>query len=148
MQQPATTLGAVAAQVPPSLRGDVYGLYLGRRPQWLESQPTYVFDEWVAYTNGADARRQLGIQDRRETVRYALEFCVYATCVPRASRSDDPQMRAFVMWQMERVLKLYKNSGVRSDYLDRLRLDDDAEGLRQYMRDYFGQLWTATTLGF
>ena len=80
--------------------------------------------------------------------RYALEFCVYSICVPRASRSGDPQMREFLRWQIERVLGLYKASGARSDYLERLRLNDDAAELRQYMRDYFGQLWTTTTLGF
>jgi hypothetical protein len=79
-------------------------------------------------------------------VRYALEFCVYATCVPRASGSDDPQMREFLRWQIERVLKLA--AGIKSDYLDRLRLSADAAELRRYMRDYFGQPWTTTALGF
>jgi len=143
LDEPAATLAAVAAQVPPSLQGEVYELYLVEPQDGWNDRPSYVFDEWTAYTNGADARQQLGIQDRQETLRYALEFCVYATCVPRAANSTDPQMRGFLRWQIERVTKLG-----RSDYLDRLRSNADASGLRQYMRDYFGEQWTAATLGF
>jgi hypothetical protein len=46
---------------------------------WNE-QPSYVFDEWCAYTNGLEARYRLGIRDRQETGRYAAEFIAYAVC--------------------------------------------------------------------
>jgi hypothetical protein len=76
MPEPRTTLSAVAGRVPQSLRGEVYNLYLIQMQQWWNNQPSFVFDEWVAYTNGAEARRRLGIPDREETLRYASEFIV------------------------------------------------------------------------
>jgi hypothetical protein len=147
IQEPATTLAAVAHLVPLSLRGEVYNLYLVQMRGYWNEQPTYVFDEWIAYTNGTEARQRLGIQDRAETVRYMLEFCVYATCVPQAAGSHDPQMRAFIVWQIERAMVLYRASGITSDYLTRLRTAPDAESLRHYMRDYFGTAWTHRVLG-
>ncbi len=151
MAEPATTLSwsTVADQVPVSLRGEVYGLYLKQMQNYWESNPTYVFDEWSAYTNGANARMALGIQDRGETVRYALEFSVYSMCVPRAAKSTDPQMRAFIMWQSERVLKIVTSSGSSRDweYLKKLRSAPDAESLRRYIRSYCGSAWARRVLG-
>jgi hypothetical protein len=136
-------LSAAANLVPLSLRGEVYDLYLVNAQSDWNDQPSYVFDEWTAYTNGANARQQLGIQDRQETVRYALEFCVYATCVARAANSSDPQTRAFIMWQIERVMKL--SSG--SEYLEHLRQEPDAAPLRGFVCDYFGVHWSREILG-
>ena len=121
MQEPPTTLTAVAELVPRSLRGEVYNLYLVQMTDSWNEQPTYVFDEWTAYANGAEARQALGIKDRAETVRYALEFCVYAACVPRAAHSHDLVMGVFYRRQVERVMELYQASGIKSDYLDRFR---------------------------
>jgi len=148
MREPATTLAAVAATVPLSLRGEVYNLYLIQAQQWWQNEPTYVFDEWVAYANGSDARAQLKITSRGEAVQYAVEFIPYALCVPKAARSQNPQMKAFIRWHIERTLALYRASGVRSDTLNRLRTAKDAEALRQFTRTYLGADWTSRTLGF
>ena len=147
-REPLTTLTLVSRLVPVSLRGDVYNLYLIQSRRWWENQPSYLFDEWTAYTNGAEARRQLAIHERAETVRYMLEFCVYSTCVPWAAKSDDPQVRSFLMWQIERSLRISKASGISSRYLILLRVSTDATELRLYMRDYFGFHWTKEVLGF
>jgi hypothetical protein len=98
-----------------------------------------VFDEFVAYTNGAEARKRLGIQDREETCRYAVEFIVYSSCVPMASKSNDPQMRAFLMWQIERVVKITGRRPMMNFV--------DATALRQFMRVYYGATWTKKVLG-
>jgi hypothetical protein len=150
MQEPVTTLAysEVSQLVPPSLRGDVYGLYLKHAESYWNDHPSYVFDEWMAYTNGSDARLQLGIRDRSETVRYALEFCVYAACVPRAAASNDPQLKAFYKWQVDRVVTLARASHVESDYLDVLRTAEDAADLREYLRRYCGPQWTQRVLNF
>ncbi len=145
LKEPATTLARVAELVPPSLRGEVYDLYLVRAQRDWNDQPSYVFDEWAAYTNGAEARQQLGIQDRAETVRYMLEFCVYAVCVPEAAQSDG-QLRPFIRWQIERALKLCAASGIESGYLTRLRTSEDAANLRDFIRDYLGRDWARKVL--
>ncbi len=147
-EEPRTTLTRVSRLVPVSLRGGVYNLYLIESRQWWENEPSYVWDEFVAYTNGADARRQLHIRGRQETIRYMLEFIVYSSCVTKSAKSSDKQIRSFLMWQVERSMKLYHASGVKSAYLDRLRKSADATELRVYMRDYFGLEFTRNVLGF
>lgn len=147
LREPATTLSAVAATVPASLRGPVYRLYLIGGQQYWQGEPSYVFDEWVAYANGAQARRRLGIRDRAETVDYMLEFVPYAICVAKASRSADPQTRAFIAWHIERCLAEANGTG-RRDTLDRFRTAPDAEALRQFTRVYLGTEWTRKHLGF
>ncbi len=147
-EEPHTTLTRVSRLVPVSLRGDVYNLYLLQSRRWWENEPSYIFDEFAAYTNGAEARISLRIQARQETVRYMLELSVYSTCVPWSAKSGDPQMRNFIMWQIERSMKLHRAFGIRSTYLDRLRKSADATELRVYMRDYFGLEFTRNVLGF
>jgi hypothetical protein len=142
LNEPDTTLAKVARRVPKSLRGSVYSLYLIQMQGYWNQQPSYVFDEWVAYTNGAEARRQLGITSRGETVDYALEFCIYAACVPWAANSDDPKLKAFYKWQVERVLRFNPHG------LDKLKTAQDAESLRQFLRSYCGSTWTKKNLGF
>jgi hypothetical protein len=147
-REPATTLATVAALVPPSLRGEVYSrALLQMEGDWNET-PSFVFDDWTAYTNGLEARYRLGIKDREETGRFALEFVVYAMCVPWASQSRDPQTKAFLQWQTERTLDLYRKSGIPLTTLGRLRNASDAALLRGFITTYFGPDWTRKTLGF
>ena len=146
--EPTTTLAAVARLVPPSLQGDNYSLYLLQAQGDWDNQPSYVFDEWSAYTNGLEARQRLGILEHEETGRFALEFISYAICVPWAAQSRDPQTKAFIQWQTVRVLNLCHEAEIRSSLFDRLRDAPDAEPLRDYARAYFGPAWTRRTLGF
>ena len=146
LSEPDTTLTKVARVVPISLRGTVYRLYLIESRWWWDKQPSYVFDEWVAYTNGTEARWQLSIKNRQETVQYMLEFCVYSACV--TCYTNDPQTRVFYKWQLARSMKLYHASGLKSDYLVKLRTEPDAEQLRAYIRDYCGPRWTKKVMGF
>jgi len=143
-----TTIGEVAKLVPVSLRGEVYQLYLVQSRRWWEHEPSYIFDEFVAYTNGSEARRQLCISSRGETIRYMLEFIVYSTSVIRSDKNTNLQTRLFIMWQIERAIKIYKQSGMSSNYLIQLRISPDANEFRQYMREYFGAKWTKQMLGF
>ena len=124
--------------IPPSLRGEVYN---GRtccesaRQTWND-QPSYIFDEWTAYTNGLEARYRLGITDREETGRHALEFVVYAICVPWAApipgcadESLPPVADRANPGPMPQV-------GIHSAVYDRLRIDFrrcDAAGLHHVL---------------
>lgn len=130
------------------LRGAVYDLYLRQAQGDWNAQPSYVFDEWGAYTNGLEARICLSIPDRMETGHYALEFIAYAMCVPWAAQSRDRQMKAYLQWQTERVVALCRISGIQSPTLARLRAAPDAQALRDFARPYFGAAWTRRVLGF
>lgn len=147
-KEPQTTLSEVARGIPISLRGDVYVLYLINSQRWWNNEPEYLFDEFVAYTNGSEARRQLAISERSESVRYMLEFCVYSTSVQIHSRNKDESTRNFLKWNIERAMKIYKQSGIRSTYLVKLRTMPDAEILRNYMQVYYGPVWCKKVLGF
>lgn len=150
--EPPVTIHAVAVQVPQSLRGGVYQLYLVNQAGSWNDTPLYIFDEWIAYTNGSEVRKDLGIQSRAETVAYMMEFNVYAMTLAKVVHAkggyDEGQFKAFLMWNMERSVKIYNNEAVASTYLNKLRTNSDAESLRSFARSYFGAEWCKEILGF
>lgn len=150
--EPPSTIRAAAAKVPPSLRGGVYNLYLVQQAGSWNDTPLYIFDEWVAYTNGSEVRKDLGITSRAETVTYMMEFNVYAMSLAMAVKEkggyDDTQFKAFLMWNMERTVRIYNSETEATAYLNKLRNNSDAENLRTFARSYFGAEWCKEILGF
>jgi hypothetical protein len=139
IREPLITIDKVARRVPPSLRGSVYRLYLVQMQGYWNNQPSYILDEYVAYTNGAEAREKLGIKMRLETIDYMLEMSVYATCLAR--ETSTPQLKEFLIWQMKRVMELYRRSGYTSPYMIRLKgaNDDDAKQFKAFAAGYYGE---------
>lgn len=155
INEPNTHIRNVAQLVPRSLRGGVYQLYMISQAGSWGDTPLYICDEWVGYTNGSEVRLDLKIQSRQETLQYALEFCVYSSCIPWASKSNDPQLKAFLMWNTYRCMWLWEESkkqigpSQRQDtYLETMRTSPDAETWRQMVRDYYGKEWIREVLGF
>ena len=151
IQEPNTRIRSVAAKIPSSLRGDVYSLYLVQQAGAWDDTPLYIFDEWSAYTNGSACRIDLGIQSRSETVQYMLEFNVYSSCVAWDSNSADPQLKAFLMWQIERAMNIYKestNADGAAIYLEKMRTSSDATQWRGFCKQYFGSDWCKEVFGF
>lgn len=154
IKEPNTTISAAARLVPSSLRGSVYNLYMVSQARSWNETPLYVFDEWVAYGNGSAVRADLNIQKRQESVQYMLEFNNYSIAVAMAARTDDIQFKHFVMWNLERTMKIYEaNKGIgdlsKSEaYLEKTRNSSDAEQFREFARNYFGADWTKKVLGF
>lgn len=150
--EPPTTIRAAAAKVPQSLRGGVYNLYMVQQAGSWNDTPLYIFDEWVAYTNGSEVRKDLGIQTRAETVTYMMEFNVYAMSLAMVVKEkggyDDTQFKAFLMWNIERSVRIYNNEAEATTYLNKLRTSSDAENLRAFARSYFGADWCKEILGF
>jgi hypothetical protein len=153
INEPKTTISTAAALVPQSLRGPVYSLYMVQQATSWNNTPLYIFDEWVAYTNGSACRLDLGIQERSETVSQMLEFDVYATALAMAvkkndSSYDDKQFKAFLMWNIERSFELFKGEERAKPYLNALRTSGDAEELRKFAKEYYGEDWTKRIMGF
>lgn len=101
------TLSQVARAVPAEQRGRVYQLYLVQQQRDWNDTPTYVLDEWVAYTNGAVVGRELGLDNRSE-VEFALEFSNYARVL--AGLVEDPAIKEFVAYH-ERVVSGLRDAG-------------------------------------
>tara|TARA_Y100000034_G_scaffold135112_1_gene205732 strand:+ start:5326 stop:6057 length:732 start_codon:yes stop_codon:yes gene_type:complete len=154
IEEPRTTIQAAARLVPRTLRGGVYQLYMVSQARSWGDTPLYVFDEWVAYANGAAVRRDLNIQSRQETCQYMLEFNVYSICVAKAANTNDPQFKNFLMWHLDRSMKLYEANKSLGDtsrttaYWEKVKTSSDAESFRQYTRQYLGAEWTKEVLGF
>jgi len=151
LKEPNTTLAEVAKNVPRSLRGNVYNLYLIKQQRYWNNEPLYIFDEWVAYGNGACVKNDLDIKNRVGTVRYALEFNVYAMTLAMTAKTDDPHFKSFLMWNLARTMTLYKINDPtthQKEYLEKMRWHHDGEELRRYIRGYCGTEWTQKILGF
>ena len=140
MSEPQGTIKEVARVVTRSLRGPDYQHYLVYAQTWWNNQPTYVFDEFVAYTNGSQAHKELGTPVGDITVRRMAEFISYSVCVPMATGSNDPKMKAFLRWQISRAMEL----GAR-EYLD--LSNPDCENFVKFLHQYFGPVWTLRNFG-
>jgi hypothetical protein len=154
--EPDCRMTDVALVVPRSLRGEeTYPLYMIRQARSWNDQPLYIFDEWVAYSNGSAVRADLKIQDRGETVKYMLDFCVYSLCLAWVSKNDDDQFKFFLKWHLKRSMELWEaNQQVGGDlrrsefYWKTLKTSDESKGLRDFARPYLGEQWTKENLGF
>lgn len=157
----------IAAYVPESLRGDRYATYITGQTSW-DDTPLYVFDEWVAYTNGAEVavgQVQAGLYRGAWTdaVMGPLEFVVYAMATARAASVKDPtyfasdvQFRRFTAWNIQRAMRLFESGRSMSQfqwatqdaYATALRTGADAQDLRVFARATWGAAWTQVVLGF
>lgn len=82
-------ISQVAQQVPASLRGQIFDLYMIKQPQngW-DDRPLYTWDELTAYTNGTLTRTDLKISSREETVKYMWEMVVYGSYMAMVAERD------------------------------------------------------------
>jgi hypothetical protein len=161
---PRLKLSQVAAIVPESLRGSRYQLYCIEQQKYFEDHPLYLFDEWVAYTNGAHAGVELAQEDRLHLPRNdaligPMEFCIYALALAAAAEKHDPdylrdnkQFREFLAHELRRASRIYKK-GMKLDQfrwerkLERNLLEEgDAQEIRQVVRRLYGDDLTLESL--
>jgi len=165
--EPAMRKSDIAAYVPPSLQGDRYATYITGQTDW-DDTPLYVFDEWVAYTNGADVavgQVQAGLYQGQWTdaVMGPLEFVVYAMATARAASVKDPtyfasntQFQCFTAWNIARAMQLFQTGHTMTQftwakqdaYATSMRTAADAADLRAFARTTWGAAWTQQVLGF
>jgi hypothetical protein len=153
LKHPPITMRQVASNIPKSLHGMSYDLYLNFQTRQFNNQPLYIMEEWVCYANGSAVRADLKIQPRSETVQQMLEFMNYSLCVLMTMQQNnvpiDPELKNFVQWHCRRCSQLFDSNGrVRSDPWLRLIGSADAENLRVFCRGLFGEQWTKRILGF
>jgi hypothetical protein len=165
--EPGIRKSAVAAQVPASLRGSRYSLYVTGQTAW-DDTPLYLFDEWNAYVNGAEVGVDMathGLWNRgwRDAVMGPIEFNVYALATAMAVKAGDPtyfasntQFKEFLAWNLRRSMELFRAGRALPDfawddqdaYYDTLGTSADADALRRFTRDTFGADWTMAVMGY
>jgi hypothetical protein len=168
--EPHVRKSQVAALVPPSLRSGRYPTYLLERSDW-EERSLYIWDEWDAYTNGATVaidRYTRGLDQFPpgqliDIVFGVLELTAFGLTTGMAAMLYDPvdfatdaQLRAFMAWQTQRAMAVFRAGIVLPTYRWRdadpfyaaLRSSPDAEPLRQFVRATYGGAWTYAVLGF
>ena len=164
--EPPVRKSAAARFVPVSLREMRYKTYVTGSQSW-DDTPLYLFDEWVAYTNGnlvALDRYKQGIwkEGWRDTFG-GVEFTVYVFALAQGIEAQRPgylqsapQLKAFLAWNARRTMEAYhamKNLEPfrwpkLDTYLQRIRTAPDAEGLRAFVRQLYGPAWAKQVMGF
>jgi hypothetical protein len=161
---PRLKLSQVAAVIPQCLRGSRYQLYCIEQQRYFEDHPLYLFDEWVAYTNGAHAGVELAEKQqldmpRNDALIGPMEFSIYALAIAAAAERHDPeylrenkQFREFLAHELRRACRIYKK-GIKLDQfrwerrLERNLLEeDDAQEIRQVVQQLYGDELTLAEL--
>lgn len=106
-RHPKLSIANVAAAVPEPLRGKIYKHYLSTQLKWWNEEPLYLVHEWVAYTNGAQVRKELGWAKRAETEAHMAEMGVYVSVLVSLTATEDPTydlgpLVAFIRWNVAR----------------------------------------------
>ena len=187
IQEPKTTIQKMSHTIPKALRGPSYDLYLVTQTKDWNDRPLYLFDEWIAYTNGSETGRELNHQGWWYELLQAHNFNVYCMYLAMHVKQvcpeyDDAQMKAFMMWNVERTFHLARPfdpmpvslpkpfpvakkhihpyivpqrygsdaSPVKEamDYVLKVQTLSEAESLRTFARNYFGNEWCKRIYGF
>lgn len=157
LPEPALRKSQVADFVPEPLRGPNFDREIVGATNW-DDRPLYIFDEWVAYTNGGAtgvdmAEHGLWTGGYREAVFEPLEFTVYALATAMAIEAIDPryfeeqpQFKEFLAFQTLRALRVFFvgrelddfSCSCAEQYLDELRNNAGAEPVRDFVGRFFG----------
>ena len=164
LSEPRVKLSQVAAAIPESLRGSRYQLYCIDQQKYFEDHPLYLFDEWVAYTNGASAgvelteKKQLDMP-RNDALVGPMEFSIYALGVAAAIQKHDPdylrenrQFRGFLAHELRRSIGIYRRGMRLEQFRWERRLErnllkqDDSQEMRQMVQRLYGDALTLDDL--
>ena len=165
LAEPGIRKAVVAPYVPQRFRRSRYDLYLVNQTAW-DDHPLYIWEEWIAYTNGTAAgvdQAQQGLWSGgwRDACMGTLEFVVYGLAVGLAVEEldpeyfeDEPAFRPFLAFSLRRALEVYRECAVISSfawetqdaYYQDLRSGAVAEPLRAFMRRTYGDEFTEEVL--
>lgn len=111
LKEPNVTISDVAKEIPDDLRGPSYRLYLNEQALAWGDRPLYLMDEWVAYTNGAEAGKELNVKGWYYELLQAHNFNIYCLTLAMVvnrdlSDYDDTEFKKFLMWNTDRVFRI------------------------------------------
>lgn len=124
ISQPKLKLKQIGELIPRNLRGSRYQTYFVSQLGGWNDVPLYVFDEWVAYTNGATVGLETPAgKDHTDAMLGPLEFSIYAMITCIAIDKYDPeylntnlQYKAFVAHELKRSIGIYRKGIVMPQY--------------------------------
>lgn len=142
VEEPPTTLEKVAQNIPPSLRGEAYQLYLVRQRRDWNDWPLYLCDEWNAYTNGAVCGKELNHDGKEYEALLATEFNFYCLAAALTAQENCPyydhtQLKKFLIWNTKRVNAL--NEERTFPHREKFKNSPDAKKLRDFAKSYLGE---------
>ncbi len=108
IKEPNINLKDVAVEIPEKLRGPSYNIYLNEQQEKWNDRPLYLFDEWIAFTNGAEVGKELNCDGWYYELFQAHNFnvyCLYMAMVLNrdVSNYNDVELKKLLMWNTERV---------------------------------------------
>lgn len=135
--------------IPQGLREYRFQTYVTGQAEW-DDMPLYLWDEWVAYVNGADAcldlvKRNEYTEGWRDIVFGILEFNIYSTAIMMAAHAKDPNtekaLLPFFQWHWKRAWNTFYAPELaqfafpdQDRLLDRLK-GDDGRAMRGYLEN-------------
>ncbi len=157
---------SVGQYIPRSLRGNRFNLYINGMNAW-DDTPTYILDEWVAYTNGAKVGIELvnkgkySSSSRSDDMYGPLEFTIYSIALAMAVEKGDPayfqkekQLLEFIAWHGKVAMDTFRvgiqlNPFVWQDavtYYGNIKNSADADPVRKFAVRVFGNAWVNEVL--
>ena len=158
VDEPRLTMEDAKKFVPQTLRADRWQLYMVQQLRQWNDTPTYICDEWVAYTNEAAA----AVDDVRkgryrspngmivDGVYGTLEFSIYTMGLCMAIKEKDPvywrtnqQFKNFVIWELKNSQRFFLEGRVMKEFRfekqDRVLLEflqgRECEAMRKFVRE-------------
>lgn len=122
IKEPEITIRDVASVIPERLRGLTFNVYFEDQSLIWNDKPLYLIDEWVAFTNGADAGKELNLKGWCFELLQAHNFnvyCIYLALVTQRDCSNyrDTELKEFIKWNTERVFRLSHPSDRKTENL-------------------------------
>ncbi len=158
VQEPNIRKADALPFIPQALQGSRHQLYMIEQTAW-DDTPTYVFDEWTAYINGAmvgvdEVERNIYRGQWTDGVYGALEFVVYSMAIAMATEQKDPayfasntQFKEFVAFNTRRAMTVYRKGApmmmftydVQDRYHADLTTGTAGAPIRDFIRRVYGQ---------
>lgn len=148
-ENPAGTISQAAAIVPRTMRYGRYNLYMVQQARSWNAEPLYIFDEWIAYRNGAacliyDATHGGTREGNTDFIFGPLEFCTYGICIMKSAAAQGPisdELKEFTNWLLTDCFNIYFEGKAFAPWADADKLyqqflnGEDAAELRQFCSD-------------
>jgi hypothetical protein len=165
MAEPNVRKSDAAAYLPDSMRGLRFAQYITGQESW-DDVPTYIFDEWIAYTHGSAAALELLANGhwgdaRQDALAGQVEFTAYGIALGMAVRDLDASYFAtetafvqFIAWNALRSLDQYRAgrddphfpSAEQETIYAAMRDGADGAAMRTFLTEVYGAAFTAKLL--